>query len=243
MGTTVARLGVILEADISDAVAGIEAVEDMLAGLGGEGERWMAGMAAGIGGGDLTAVMGGESVGLGWRAVQEAIEGARESLGRFGERLDELDVGRIAAMAEGMDVFGGKAARAVDWTLALARAVEGLDGMSAEVGIHMNYSGADIIRQIELAYGVDVNGNGIIGQAEGGDWMVRRPTLFLAGEAGPERAIFIPQHKGDLAPVGGVEGGGEMNGKMWREMADLMISLRMVFERLPEQIADAMEVR
>jgi len=34
-----------------------------------------------------------------------------------------------------------------------------------------------------------------------------------------------------------------MNGKMWREMADLMISLRMVFERLPEQIADAMEVR
>ncbi len=29
-------------------------------------------------------------------------------------------------------------------------------------------------------------------QAKGGDWLVRRPTLFLAGEAGPERATFTP---------------------------------------------------
>jgi len=29
-------------------------------------------------------------------------------------------------------------------------------------------------------------------QAEGGDYMVRRPTLFMAGEAGPERATFTP---------------------------------------------------
>jgi TP901 family phage tail tape measure protein len=31
-----------------------------------------------------------------------------------------------------------------------------------------------------------------IPQAEGGDWLVTRPTLFLAGEAGPERATFTP---------------------------------------------------
>lgn len=29
-------------------------------------------------------------------------------------------------------------------------------------------------------------------QAEGGDYMVTKPTLFLAGEAGPERATFVP---------------------------------------------------
>jgi hypothetical protein len=28
--------------------------------------------------------------------------------------------------------------------------------------------------------------------ASGGDFMVRKPTLFLAGEAGPERATFTP---------------------------------------------------
>jgi hypothetical protein len=36
-----------------------------------------------------------------------------------------------------------------------------------------------------------------IHQAGGGDWMVNRPTLFLAGEAGPERATFTPQRGGD----------------------------------------------
>lgn len=37
-------------------------------------------------------------------------------------------------------------------------------------------------------------------QANGGDYMVNRPTLFLAGEAGPERATFTP--------IGGRGGGG-----------------------------------
>jgi|GEM_PF-6610979 len=35
-------------------------------------------------------------------------------------------------------------------------------------------------------------GGGYIPQAEGGDWIVRKPTLFLAGEAGAERATFTP---------------------------------------------------
>lgn len=32
-------------------------------------------------------------------------------------------------------------------------------------------------------------------QADGGDYMVNRPTLFLAGEAGPERATFTPANR------------------------------------------------
>jgi hypothetical protein len=41
-----------------------------------------------------------------------------------------------------------------------------------------------------------------IPQAAGGDWMVNRPTLFLAGEAGPERATFTPQRGGAQAASG-----------------------------------------
>ena len=38
------------------------------------------------------------------------------------------------------------------------------------------------------------------GQATGGDYMVTQPTLFLAGEAGPERATFTPY--GQVEPAG-----------------------------------------
>jgi len=40
-----------------------------------------------------------------------------------------------------------------------------------------------------------------IPQATGGDWMVTKPTLFLAGEAGAERATFTPQN--GAQPIGG----------------------------------------
>jgi hypothetical protein len=42
----------------------------------------------------------------------------------------------------------------------------------------------------------------VIPMAAGGDWMVRKPTLFLAGEAGPERATFTPV--GKQGPMGTV---------------------------------------
>ncbi len=56
---------------------------------------------------------------------------------------------------------------------------------------------------------------GSIPQAAGGDYMVNRPTLFLAGEAGPERATFTPQGKAapgvltvnvNIANVNGTDG-------------------------------------
>lgn len=43
-------------------------------------------------------------------------------------------------------------------------------------------------------------------QATGGDYMVSQPTLFMAGEAGPERATFTP-----LSQMGGGGGGGGQN--------------------------------
>lgn len=38
--------------------------------------------------------------------------------------------------------------------------------------------------------------SGVIPQADGGDWLVTKPTLFLAGEAGAERATFTPIGRG-----------------------------------------------
>jgi hypothetical protein len=45
-------------------------------------------------------------------------------------------------------------------------------------------------------------------QASGGDYLVTRPTLFLAGEAGPERASFTPQ--GRASASSGGSGGGKV---------------------------------
>jgi hypothetical protein len=51
------------------------------------------------------------------------------------------------------------------------------------------------------------NAGGAIPQAEGGDWIVRRPTLFLAGEgAMPERATFTPLHNGSGMEAAGSGG-------------------------------------
>jgi hypothetical protein len=45
-----------------------------------------------------------------------------------------------------------------------------------------------------------------IPMADGGDFMVNKPTLFLAGEAGPERATFSGANK-----VGGGQGNTTIN--------------------------------
>ena len=59
-----------------------------------------------------------------------------------------------------------------------ARAAQ-IGGLNAE-GLPMDYAGA---------------------QAAGGDYWVTRPTLFLAGEAGPERATFRPGGGGSSQPI------------------------------------------
>jgi len=183
-----------------------------------------------------------DSFGLTWTEAQEYIKGARDPMDELSELLGGLDVNKILEMSDNTEDFAEKLEISYGWAQDLAEEVEGLNGMTADINIRMNYTGADIVPQLELTYNRDINGNGIIGQADGGDWMVRRPTLFLAGEAGPERAIFIPQHKRDLEPVGGAEGSAGNDARLQR-LEDLMISLQMTFERMPERIADAIEVR
>lgn len=73
--------------------------------------------------------------------------------------------------------------------------------LADETGQRMADAIVDALRNIKIdpVYVPVVMGNTtlpVIPQADGGDWMVTKPTLFLAGEAGPERATFTPQGKG-----------------------------------------------
>lgn len=69
-----------------------------------------------------------------------------------------------------------------------------------------------------------------IAQAEGGDWFVTRPTLFLAGEAGPERATFTPMGGGGAAPAGG---GVVIN---WQGSVRSEMDIEMIARRLAEMM-------
>ena len=59
------------------------------------------------------------------------------------------------------------------------------------------------VAPLNLPGGEPVGWQQPIMNATGGDYLVNRPTLFIAGEAGPERATFTPQN----GMGGGVEPG------------------------------------
>ena len=69
----------------------------------------------------------------------------------------------------------------------LERILDYLNGKTFKSDFRLNVSGFSGLQDV-LKHGKNVP----IPQAEGGDWIVRKPTLFLAGEAGAERATFTP---------------------------------------------------
>jgi len=70
------------------------------------------------------------------------------------------------------------------------------------VGIDITTYGAENLPP-QVSPGGGPGYTGPIMNATGGDYLVNRPTLFIAGEAGPERATFTPQN----GMGGGVEPG------------------------------------
>lgn len=63
-------------------------------------------------------------------------------------------------------------------------------------------------------------------QAEGGDYLLTKPTLFLAGEAGPERATFTPLNKASAASAFSPNP---------NQTADMRNELRMIREELEQR--------
>lgn len=58
---------------------------------------------------------------------------------------------------------------------------------------------------VDRTYENDWSQTPVYPMANGGDFMVKRPTLFLAGEAGAERATFTPMGDGGSAPMSDVD--------------------------------------
>ena len=104
--------------------------------------------------------------------MNEAIGGSKEKA----ERLDEAMGILTLALADGR-LEAEELERILDY----------LNGKTFKSDFRLSVSGFSGLQDV-LKHGKNVP----IPQAEGGDWIVRKPTLFLAGEAGAERATFTP---------------------------------------------------
>jgi len=100
-----------------------------------------------------------------------------------------------AAVAANIASFGAAGAAAAASAITAGIATATAMGMAGAAGRSVEVSVQSPLGSSGPAFGG--------AQANGGDYLVTRPTLFLAGEAGPERATF--------SPVGGGGGGGGIN--------------------------------
>jgi len=108
-----------------------------------------------------------------------AIEKMNEAIGGSKEKAELLD--------EAMGMLTLSLADGRLEAEELERILDYLNGKTFESDFRLNVSGFSGLQDV-LKHGKNVP----IPQAEGGDWIVRKPTLFLAGEAGAERATFTP---------------------------------------------------
>jgi hypothetical protein len=76
-------------------------------------------------------------------------------------------------------------------------------------------------------------------QASGGDYIVNKPTMFLAGEAGSERVSFSGATRAQM--INGDERGFADAGSVVRELQDLKAELRWQRRTVPSAIRDALQ--
>jgi lambda family phage tail tape measure protein len=86
----------------------------------------------------------------------------------------------------------------------LAKAAEGEGGFMGMIAKFLGGSGASNTAYGSTSY-ADAFAGGAIPMAGGGDFLVTKPTLFLAGEAGPERATFGGANSANSGPVFNVD--------------------------------------
>lgn len=127
------------------------------------------------------------------KSLQDSIAG--EAPEEFMGIVEMNTRAQIDAIAKQRDA----AQRAIDETTATAAeaADKAADVIDAALGA----------REYHIRVKVDLDGMPgsvpAIPMADGGDFIVTRPTLFLAGEAGPERATFSGSNGASRAPRGG----------------------------------------
>ncbi len=124
--------------------------------------------------------------------------------------------------------------RLVDKVSAL---IDNLNGVTNSINniprtVDINVQGHYIAPSIPDGGGGDVDWGGA--QAAGGDYFVRRPTLFLAGESGPERATFSG---------GGKSGGGMSTAAMEQRLASIERLMRDQPRAMAIAVSDAVALR
>lgn len=166
--------------------------QQSLTGLNEEGQRYLEGLKA------IDEVMGTNYY------QQQTLKTSIEDLGLKYRQTGDLDAykaGLEKLKDEGLQPFQDQLA---DVTTRAQELYDKLTNMPSEVLINVNFSVNGEPNWEELGINTGGNpggttiGNGgitALPQASGGDWLVTKPTLFLAGEAGTERATFTPAGK------------------------------------------------
>lgn len=109
--------------------------------------------------------------------------------------LEEMN-GYLGLNVTETDALAASMVRGQQSALLLNNAINGLPtGRKIVIDVEQNWTQSGKVTVPGVNY--------YIPQAEGGDWMVSGPTLFLAGEAGPERATFQPVGGGGKASPAG----------------------------------------
>ena len=88
--------------------------------------------------------------------------------------------------------FGANAVPAEAGIASVVALTSGLAIASSAMGVASSAKAAGEISAPALGVGAGVSAGFGGFQADGGDYVVNRPTAFIAGEAGPERATFTP---------------------------------------------------
>jgi len=128
--------------------------------------------------------------------------------------LTDLEAGFLIDLGIKWGIYGEEMKTA--WKDAIAERDKYINGQgeiitdySINVGFHVNYEGLrGGIGKAEIDAGLDINGNGIVGQAKGGP--VSANTPYIVGEVGPE--LFVPNTSGTIIPNNKLSSGGGSSG-------------------------------
>lgn len=130
------------------------------------------------------------------KAAQGLDADAALELGRAMGMIDETSYTVLFSLEQTRQKYDENADGLIDATEAAAGYIAQIEALSKRLDI-LNGK----VANVEVRYTEHYSSAGglyrptemtAIAQAEGGDWIVNEPTLFLAGEAGTERATFTP---------------------------------------------------
>jgi hypothetical protein len=116
-----------------------------------------------------------------------------------------------------------------------------VDSGQAQANLTAIQTALDNLKDKTITVNVEYSSSGAAPQAAGGDYWVTTPTLFLAGEAGPERATFTPMGRGSTYNNYNTYSGGNEAGM--QALLQETREQRRDIQALAERLATALDKR